>query len=65
MLVTMWSRQIAKDAVPGGLMCLTAEEDVSDSLLSLPTLAARASDVWHSSGEKEVVEPDPFSLQLH
>ena len=65
MLVTMWSRQIAKDAVPEGLVCLAAEEDVSDGLPSLPTLAARAGDVWHSSSEKEVVEPDPLGPQLH
>ena len=41
----MWSKEVAKNAVLEVLVRSAAEEDVSDGLSLLPTLAARAGDV--------------------
>jgi hypothetical protein len=38
---------------------------VRDSLSSRSTVTAGAGNVWHSSGEEEVVEADLLSPQLH
>jgi hypothetical protein len=59
------SREVAEDAVPEISALAAVEEDVRNSLLSRPVVAVGASNIWHSSGEEEVVEPDLLSLQLH
>jgi hypothetical protein len=41
------------------------EEDVRDSLSSRSAVTAWAGDIWHSSGEEEVVEPDLLCPQLY
>jgi hypothetical protein len=41
------------------------EEDVRDSLSSRYAVTAWAGDIWHSSGEEEVVEPDLLCPQLY
>lgn len=61
----MSSREGAEDPVPEVLVRSAAEEDVSDGLPSLSTLAAGAGDVWHSSAEEEVVQSNLLGSQLH
>jgi hypothetical protein len=56
---------VGEDAVSDVLMSSAAEEIVGNDLSPLATLAARASDVRHSSVEGQVVEPDIFSARLH
>ena len=46
-------------------MLVAVEEDVRDSLSSRSTVTAGAGDVWHSSGEEEVVEADLLGPQLY
>jgi hypothetical protein len=41
------------------------EENVGNGLSSRSAVAARASDIWHSSGEEEVVEPNLLGAQLY
>src|SRR4051812_33721271 len=41
------------------------EKDMCDGLSSRSAVAAGTGDVWHSSGEEEVVEPDLLGPQLH
>jgi hypothetical protein len=59
------SREVAEDAVLEIPMLAAVEEDVGNSLLSRPAVAAGADNIWHSLGKEEVVEPDLLSLQLH
>ncbi|KAH8626793.1 hypothetical protein IG631_18811 [Alternaria alternata] len=41
------------------------EKDMCDGLSSRSAVAARAGDVWHSSGEEKVVKSDLLGPQLH
>jgi hypothetical protein len=59
------SREVTEDAVLEIPALAAVEEDVRNSLLSRPAVAAGAGDIWHSSGEEEVVEPNLLGLQLH
>jgi hypothetical protein len=59
------SRKVSKDAVLEVLVLAAAEKDIVDGLSPLPALAARSGDLWHSLGEKEVVQSDLLVAQLH
>ena len=54
----MLSRKVTEYAVPEVLVRTATDEDVGDSLPSLPTLTARAGDAWYSPVEEKVVKSD-------
>jgi hypothetical protein len=53
---------VGEDAVSGVLMSSAVREIVGNDL---SPLAARASDVRHSSVEGQIFEPDIFSTRLY
>jgi hypothetical protein len=59
------SREVAEYLVPEVHVRPAVEEDVSDNLSPLPTLAAGAGNAWYSPGEKEVIQTDFLSAKLH
>lgn len=61
----MSSTEVAEYLVPEVLERPAVEQDVGDSLSSLPALAAGASNPWNSLGEEKVAQAYFLTAQLH
>jgi hypothetical protein len=59
------SLEVGEYLVPEVLEHPAVEQDVGDSLSSLPALAAGVSNAWHSLGEEKVAQAYLLGTQLH
>ena len=62
----MSSTEVAEYLVPEVFESPAVEQDMGDSLSSLPALAAGAGiNTWHSLGEEKVAQAYLLGAQLH